>query len=286
MKIVVIGSINMDIVTTTDRFPKVGETLYGISSSVLPGGKGANQAVAASRLGANVEMIGCVGNDNYGQIAIDNLKDNNVGVQGISKVIGETGVANITVTDNDNNIIIVQGANSMVSRDIVNKSMNKILESDIVILQCEIPIDTVEYVLDICLEHNIKSILNPAPAENISIEQSLKASFITPNEIELKQLFNDDLDTVLLKYPQKIIVTHGSKGVYYSDSNRINRIPAFQVDVVDTTGAGDTFNAAFAVGYLNTNDVRKAIEFGNLAASKTVQLLGAQTSMPYITDLV
>lgn len=285
MKIVVVGSINMDIVTTTDRFPKVGETLYGISSTVLPGGKGANQAVAASRLGADVEMIGCVGNDDYGKVALENLKANNVGVQGVVTVEGETGVANITVADNDNNIIIVQGANSKVNKDVVDKNIKLVLTADIVILQCEIPIETVEYVLELCKENGINTILNPAPAQNVNVDKSLSATFITPNEVELNQLFNEEVNSVLYKYPNKVIVTHGAEGVYFNNGKEISRVPSFKVDVVDTTGAGDTFNAAFAVEYIKTKDVKKAISFGNLAASKTVQVLGAQTSMPYIDDL-
>lgn len=285
MKIVVVGSINLDLITTANRFPKIGETLIGTSSMVSPGGKGANQAVAASKLGADVTLIGCVGTDAYADILMKNFEDVGVNTAHIEVVAGSSGTAQITIAENDNSIIIVPGANAFVSKDLIDKNIEVIKAADLVITQFEIPIDTVTYLLDKCNEFGVKTILNPAPAANISKDEILKATFITPNEIELEQIFNETATTVLKRYPNKVIMTFGSKGVLFHDGIKEQVVPSYKVDVVDTTGAGDTFNAAFAVEYCRSKDIISAIAYGNLAASKTVQGLGAQSSMPYESEL-
>ncbi|MBX8935890.1 ribokinase [Enterococcus gilvus] len=285
MKVVVVGSINLDLVVQADRFPKVGETLFGLDSQMLPGGKGANQAVAAARLGADVTMIGCVGKDAYGEIVLKNFQENQVDTSCIKQVAAPTGVAYITIAENDNSIILVQGANACVDRSVVAEYKTQILAADIVITQCEIPLDTIEYLIDFCAENNICLVLNPAPTPEIAPEYLAKATFLTPNEIEINQLFQQDAQSVLQEYPNQIIMTYGSKGVRYHDGEKLVEVPSYKVPVVDTTGAGDTFNAAFAVAYGQNQEIESAIKFANLAASKTVQGLGAQPAMPRIAEL-
>lgn len=286
MKVVVVGSINLDLVVQADRFPKIGETMFGTDSKMLPGGKGANQAVAAARLGADVTMIGCVGEDAYGEIVLKNFQENMLDTSCIKKVAEPTGVAYITIAENDNSIILVQGANACVDRSLIDKYQAQILAADIVITQCEIPIETIRYLIDFCAENDVHLILKPAPTPEIAPEYLAKVTFLTPNEIEINQLFQQDAQTVLREHPNQIIMTYGAKGVRYHDREKLMEVPSYKVPVIDTTGAGDTFNAAFAVAYAKDQELEKAITFANLAASKTVQGLGAQSAMPRIEELV
>ena len=182
MKVVVVGSINLDLVVQADRFPKIGETMFGTDSKMLPGGKGANQAVAAARLGADVTMIGCVGEDAYGEIVLKNFQENMVDTSCIKKVAEPTGVAYITIAENDNSIILVQGANACVDRSLIDKYQAQILAADIVITQCEIPIEAIRYLIDFCAENDVRLILNPAPTPEIAPEYLAKVTFLTPNQ--------------------------------------------------------------------------------------------------------
>lgn len=289
-KIVVVGSINVDLVFTSDIRPKAGETVLGNDFRIVAGGKGANQAVAASKLGADVIVIGCVGDDANGEYSLNNFREFNVNTSCITKINDiPTGVANITVAENDNSIIVISGANYKMDRALIDRYKKEILKADIVVLQLEIPIDTVEYTLDLCYKNNIKTILNPAPAVRLDKNLIEKASYLTPNEHECRIIFNEDKDTdiksILRKYPNKLMITMGEKGVMYFDGNDVVIVPAYSVEVVDTTGAGDTFNGAFARAIVNNYDLKNAIDFANKAASKSVTKLGAQAGMPRLEDL-
>ena len=286
-KVVVVGSINVDMVFTSAKRPKAGETVLGNTFSVIPGGKGANQAVAASKLGADTYMIACVGNDSNGEFSIKNLQDMNVNTGGV-KIIDNapTGVANIVVAENDNSIIVISGANFEINKEVINNNKELILSADMVLLQLEIPMGVVEYLVEICAENNIRVLLNPAPAAELKKSLIEKAAYITPNEHELKLIFeNRDTDTILKSYPNKLIVTRGSKGVKYHDGYEIKEIPSNKVDVVDTTGAGDTFCGALAAALVRGDSIEAAIKFANKAASFTVTKLGAQSGMPMLNDL-
>ncbi len=286
-KIVVIGSINIDMVTKSIKFPQKGETIIGQNFGTFFGGKGANQAVCASRLGANVSFIGCVGDDINGVSAIKNLADNEVNISGINKIEGlSTGVAQITIAENDNSIIIVKGANDLVTKEVVNNNIEFIKKADIVLMQLEIPLETVEYVLEICNKEDIITVLNPAPAMKLSSNILGKVDYLTPNETEFNYIFDEQYRECLKKNPNKLIVTKGSNGVDFCDGTNIINVPAHKVEVVDTTGAGDSFNAALCVGLVKGMSLSEAIMFGNKVASKTIQKLGAQTSMPYIDELL
>lgn len=277
--ITVIGSINVDLVTVTNRLPEQGETLKGETFETKSGGKGANQAVAAARLGAKVQMIGCVGDDKNGADMLETLEKENISTKMIRKVPHtNTGVANILLSNQDNRIIYVPGANNEVSPEYVKQFKNEILASDLVLIQFEIPQETVLYCLDFCAENNVPIIVNPAPANTIPEEYWNKATYITPNEGEAAHLFNleymsDDLN-------DKLIITKGEHGVSYRVNNERLLIPANTVTPVDTTGAGDTFNGALCTALSEQKTMEQAIVFANAASALSIQKFGAQSGMP------
>lgn len=286
-KVVVVGSINADMVFTSDIRPKAGETVLGNTFSIIPGGKGANQAVAAAKLGAETYMIGCVGRDSNGEFSLKNLQNMKVNTSGI-KVIDHvpTGVANIVVAENDNSIIVISGANYKVDVDLIESFKDLILAADLVLLQLEIPMEVVEYVIDMCSKNKVKVLLNPAPAVQLKEALIDKVTYITPNEHEMKLIFKSDSDHILKSYPNKLIVTMGSRGVKYFDGKEIRHVPSQKVDVVDTTGAGDTFCGGLAAALVRGDSLEAAIKFAVKAASFTITKLGAQSGMPSLDQLI
>lgn len=289
-KVVVVGSINVDLVFTSKKRPNVGETVLGDEFSIIPGGKGANQAVAASKLGAESYMIGCIGNDSNGEFSLKNLIDMKVNTDCIEKTDdAPTGVANIIVAEQDNSIIVISGSNYKITKGTIDKYKNIILDADIVLVQLEIPIDVVEYTLDLCSKNNVSIMLNPAPAVELSSSMIENATYITPNEHELKIIFGknslQETDEVIKGYPNKLIVTMGSKGIKYYDGKEIKNIPSYKVDVVDTTGAGDTFNGGLAAALVSGLELEEAIKFANKAAALSITRLGAQSGMPSLKEM-
>ncbi len=284
MKLAVVGSINMDQTVTAERIPLKGETLPGGSLRYIPGGKGANQAVAMARLGAQVEMFGCVGDDSNGRQLIENLAANGVGTGHIQVCAGvPTGLAIITVGDNDNTIIVVEGANGLVSRAYIDSIKESLLDSDMVVLQHEIPLDTVHYVVELCAGHGIPTVLNPAPAAKVPAEVIEKVTYLTPNEHEAVLIFGKERSAgeLLRAFPEKLVITQGSKGVSVGLSGgEVLTVPARRADVVDTTGAGDTLNGAFCVQIAGGADIVKALRYANTAASLSTEKFGAQGGMP------
>ncbi|WP_074593790.1 ribokinase [Bacillus cereus] len=282
--IAVVGSISMDLVAVSKRRPKAGETVIGEEFHTIPGGKGANQAVAAARLGANVAMVGAVGNDDYGTVVRKNLEDERVFIDYVVPVTDRTtGIAHIVLAEEDNSIVVVQGANAFVNKSVVDRSKDLLVKADMVVLQLEIPLETVKYVLAICEEHNIPVMLNPAPAQVLSEDILEKATYITPNEHECRIVldnFTSPIEDLLAKYPNKLLMTEGSKGVRFHNGTEIVHVPSIAVDVVDTTGAGDTFNGALAVALSEGETLQKAIRFANIAGGLSVTKLGAQGGMP------
>lgn len=283
--ITVIGSINMDLAVETEIFPKQGETVQGTLFKTIPGGKGANQAVAAARLGSKVRMIGAVGKDSFGKELYQNLQNEKVDVSSIGMTENATGIANILLHNRDNRIIVIPGANYDLDKEMIDRNIHHILESKLVMMQLEIPVDTVEYVLAICQKHNIPVLLNPAPAKNFKTEWMNQITFLTPNETECEVIFGNDWEMVLKEYPNKIIVTLGSEGAAFHDGTSIVRIPGFKTTAVDTTGAGDTFNGAFAHAICSGKTMNEAIHFANIAASLSVEKFGAQGGMPTLDEV-
>ncbi|MEE1230418.1 MAG: ribokinase, partial [Phascolarctobacterium sp.] len=281
-KIVVVGSCNIDITVECDRWASPGETIFGNRLTVNPGGKGANQAVAAARLGAEVKMVGCIGDDVYGQLVQKALKDNNVDVTYVKVLPGEnSGTAHITVAENDNSIIVIKAANDLVSPALIDEAWDAIKEADIVLLQHEIPAATNAYVIEKCFEAGVPVMLNPAPVAPVPPELLAKVTYLTPNEHEAAILFAGQGKADILGRNQgKVIMTLGSKGVAYAEKGQVYNVPGFKVQPVDTTGAGDTFNGAFAVARANGKSMYESISFANAAAALSVQKLGAQGGMP------
>ncbi|MCK1994676.1 ribokinase [Peribacillus muralis] len=287
IKIAVVGSSSMDLVVTSAKRPKAGETVLGDSFITVPGGKGANQAVAAARLGADVSMIGCVGDDFYGEVILENLKKNGINTDYVEPVTGSTsGTAHIILSEGDNSIIVVKGANDFITPDYVQKAQKAIEEADIVMVQQEIPEETVEYVAELCNTLQKRLLLNPAPARKLSEAVIQQAAFLTPNEHEFEILFDGrDRTKALAEHPNKLFITEGKNGVRYFDGHEEKIVPSFVVEAVDTTGAGDTFNAAFAVAVAEGKSYDECLIFANRAASISVTKLGAQGGMPHRAEV-
>ncbi|MEH6948747.1 ribokinase [Bacillus sp. JJ634] len=282
VKIAVVGSVAIDLVVTANKRPIAGETVLGNSFRTVPGGKGANQAVAAARLGAEVSMIACVGDDVYGQSIKNNLRDNGIDITYVEPVTGVvSGTAHITLAEGDNSIIVVKGANDFVTPQFVQQAQPAIERADIILVQQEIPEETVVYLAELCTKLGKKLLLNPAPARKISEVVIEQAAYITPNEHEFVLLFEGENRTdVLKKYPNKIFITEGKNGVRYFDGNEERVISSFIVEAIDTTGAGDTFNGAFAVAVAEGKSYEESVRFANRAASLSVTKFGAQGGMP------
>lgn len=279
--ITVIGSINMDLVVKTDDFPQQGETTLGHLFTTVPGGKGANQAVAAARLDGQVNMIATVGNDAFGEELLENLKTNHVNVDGVLKSTETaSGIANILLSGGDNRIIVVPGANFELSPSCIDEFKEVIQSSRLVVLQLEIPIPTIDYILQVCTALKVPVLLNPAPAAGFQQHFMNQISYLTPNETECEQIFGTDIEAALEKYPNKLIMTLGSEGARYFDGTQHIFVKGFKTNVVDTTGAGDTFNGALAYALVEGFQLNKAVQFANAAGSLSVEKFGAQDGMP------
>ncbi|MEK4184910.1 ribokinase [Bacillus sp. FSL K6-1145] len=285
--IVVVGSCSMDLVVTSDKRPNAGETVLGESFKTVPGGKGANQAVASARLGADVYMVGRVGDDAYGQDILSNLQDQGVRTSYMKPVTEmESGTAHIILAEGDNSIVVVKGANDEVTPDYVREALSTIDDIGMVLIQQEIPEETVEAVCTICSEKGIPVTLNPAPARQVSQQILDQAAYITPNEHEAALMFDGlTIAEALRQYPNKLLITEGKNGVRYFDGIKEVLVPGYPVKAVDTTGAGDTFNGALAVALAEGKSLYDALAFANLAASISVTTFGAQGGMPTREEL-
>jgi len=296
-KILVIGSLNMDLVTMSERHPKLGETIIGKSFFQIPGGKGGNQAVAISKLGGDVTMFGCVGEDSHGDILIEELKKNDVNIESIKKVKKNTGIATIVVDENaDNTIIVVPGANFEMSIDDIDKNIELIKNADIVLLQLEIPIDVVEYILKKSKEYNKITILNPAPAEKLSIDIIKNVDYLVPNETELELLSGmptNSEDEVLVASKKlmdmgvkNLIVTMGKNGSIFVGEEKVVKVGIHKVKAVDPTAAGDSFIGGVIRMLAEGKKIEEAMEFGARVGAITVTKEGAQSSLPTWDEVV
>lgn len=279
--ITVIGSMNMDVVVDTNRVPENGETIFGKDFYTFPGGKGANQAVAAARLGGDVHMVACVGNDVFGTELVQNLHEEGVDTAHVSySTEKSTGIANIILSENDNRIIVVPGANYELTPQMIEDLRGIIKKSKVVVMQLEILPETVKAVLNLCDELDIPVVMDPAPSEFFDAEMISGIRYITPNQYECEQLFGVRMEEALEMYPNQLIVTLGKDGVRYFDGEKHIHVEAIQTNAVDTTGAGDTFNGALAYAISNQYALVDGVKFANAASSLSVEKLGAQTGMP------
>lgn len=285
--ILVIGSIAMDFVVVSERRAKKGETIIGESFENFFGGKGANQAIACSRLGVSTKMCGCIGDDRFGKACLKNLEENGIDCTYVNVIDDiSTGSAHINISEFDNSIVVIEGANARLNVEHVQKALNSKELPSMVIIQNEIPIEVIEYAIHECYLKNIPCLYNPAPVKQIASKYLLEATYLTPNENEFNLLFSEETkEKVLEKMPNQLVITLGEKGVCFHNSNRILQIPAYVCEVIDTTGAGDCFNGAFAVGCINGLSMEEAIKFANFAAAFSIQKKGAQNGNPTLMDL-
>ncbi len=294
-KCCVIGSVNMDMVTRTDRFPKPGETRKGTSFQTIPGGKGANQAVALSRLGIPTFMAGRVGDDLYGRMYLDHFQKTGTNVEalGMDAAAG-SGIAAIEVDDaGENHIIVVPGANDTCTPEWLDEIFPLIADCDIFLLQLEIPLETVQAAVNKLHGLHKTVILDPAPARPLSRELLSKVSIVTPNATELAAI-TGDLPTIagvqeranhLLQLGVSCVVhKSGSNGAYIATKESWKHIPSFKVKAVDSTAAGDTFNGGLAAGLAMGWELDKSVVLANAAAALSVTKLGAQTGMPTMEE--
>lgn len=286
-KIIVVGSISTDFVVMTEVRPAVGETVTGTDFRTTYGGKGANQAVAAARLGGDVGMVGTVGTDIFGADLIKNLQQNNITTDNVEPVTHvPSGSAHITIADGDNSIVYIPGANNEINLERMQTIKEVLQQAELVIVQNELPQDVIDEIITFCFDKGITSVYNPAPAREVNQTILEKATYFTPNESEFHKLFpNLTISEGLARYPNQLILTMGSKGVYFHDGMKEQQIPSYKVVPVDTTGAGDTFNGAFVVALTSGMALDASIKFGNLAASLSIQKLGAQAGMPSLEEM-
>lgn len=294
--ILVIGSINYDLVVYTQRHPIPGETILGDRFQTFPGGKGANQAIAAARLGGNVQMVGKIGFDSFGKELSDNLNKNQVDISNVRKVKAPTGTAHITVDANgQNSIIVVPGANVTLTRQDMDALKETIQRTKLLVLQLEIPLEVVVHAIDIAYASGITILLNPAPATPIPIETLRKVTFLIPNESELALLSGIEINNFsdcrkAISHLQslgcnQIILTRGEHGAYYFYQDNQIFAPPFDVPVVDTTAAGDAFIGGLAAALADDMDLHVALLRASAAGALAVTKAGAQTSLPTITEL-
>lgn len=294
-KVVVAGSINMDLVTVCERAPKGGETLFGKEFFQVPGGKGANQAVAIGKLGTQVTMLGKIGDDSFGKDLVASMKNSGVNTEYIENSASSTGIAKIIVEANgQNRILVVSGANMDVDRAYIDRHIDVINDSDILVTQLEIPIDTVEYVLKKAKEAGKITILNPAPAAQLNDEIIKNSDIIIPNESELGIITGMPANTLneieaaaqkLLNMGVKeLIVTLGSQGSLHLNKKGSTIHSAYKVNAVDTTAAGDSFIGGL-VKNIQDDNLDEAIEFATKVSAITVTRKGAQISIPTIEEV-
>ncbi|WP_395120769.1 ribokinase [Rhodanobacter sp. FW102-FHT14D06] len=282
-RIVVVGSINMDLVTQAPRFVGPGETILGERFLTVPGGKGANQAVAAARLGAEVALVGALGRDAFGDQLHAGLAAEHVDLTHVARLDDSaSGTASITVAGGENQIIVVPAANTRVTPAHVEAARSLLERADAVLVQMEIPLETVEATVRLGHRLGVPVILNPAPAQKLPIDWLKLARYVTPNQHELAILLGadptEDFKALMQRAPCPVVLTRGGEGAWYREQGEPLHQPGFRVDVVDSTGAGDTFNATLAV-FLKEG-LAAAVRKACAAAALSVTKLGAQGGMP------
>ncbi|MBF88620.1 MAG: ribokinase [Candidatus Marinimicrobia bacterium] len=297
MKIVVMGSYNTDMIVKVPHIPKPGETVLGGKFTTAPGGKGANQAVAAARIGGDVTFIARVGDDSLGKEAIKRFESENINTKYIKRdLVDPSGVALIVVDKNgQNSIAVALGANSNLSPSDVDDSMEIIESAEILLTQLETPLSSVEKVISLAKAAGTKVVLNPAPAQALSDDLLHNITVITPNESESEALTGIAVtdfssaekaaDVLLYKGIKTVVITMGEKGALLKTNSCTQIINPLNVDAVDATAAGDVFNGALVVAMAEGNTLEASVEFANAAAAFSVTKLGAQPSAPNRTEV-
>lgn len=296
-KILIVGSSNTDMVIKTQKFPIPGETILGGRFLMNSGGKGANQAVAAARLGGKVTFVGKIGDDIFGKQAIQQLEDEGINVDFVTvDLVNPSGVALITIDNKgENSIVVAPGSNGTLSSSDFDKAISELDESEFVLMQLEIPIPTVQHIAKIAAQKRKKVVLNPAPAAQLSNTLLKNLYLITPNETEAELLtgikVSDEASAFKAaselhgKGVEIVIITLGAAGAFLLANGKSEIIKAPKVDALDTTAAGDTFNGALIVALSEEKSIQEAVAFANRAASISVTRIGAQSSVPYRNEI-
>jgi ribokinase len=291
--IVVVGSVTMDMVTLTPKIPMIGQTVIGSGFNTTPGGKGANQAVAAARLGYPVEMVGKVGNDVYGPALLENLASAGVGTSAMETAEGPSGLAPIFLAETgENAIVVVPGANGQVDVALVERHADLIRSAGMVLCQLEIPMETISHTLNLCAEAGVPVMLDPAPAARLPEELLSKIAWFTPNETEaafyLPLLPEPEAaaKNLLARGIKGVVCKRGAEGSFVAvKDGKSAWVSSPEVEAIDTVGAGDCFNGAFAVALLEGNHPWAAARIASVAAAISVTRRGAQASMPTRADM-
>lgn len=291
--IVVVGSINMDLVSRTPRIPQPGETVIGTQFQMFPGGKGANQAVAAARLQHRCFLLGKVGDDVFGETLLAGLRNDGVAVEHVERATGASGIATIAVdAQGENCIIVTPGANYQVDIPYLERHINLLRNAGIVLAQLEIPLPVVEHLALMCNQFRVPLVLDPAPACPLPASLLQRVDWLTPNESEAASLTRgeSDPDKILASLAaanvQRVILKCGARGVVLRESTgNTTHIPAFPVDAIDSTAAGDAFNGAFAVALMRGYGSEESVRFASAAAALSVTRHGAQPSMATLPEL-
>ncbi len=286
-KVLVVGSLNMDLVVNAPRLPQVGETILGGMFATFPGGKGANQAVAAARMGVSVAMIGCVGRDGFGDELRQVLTQDGIDVTHISILDGQaTGIALITVdVEGRNTIVVASGANAHLTPRHLLAVPEAFSSSDALVLQLESPLETVREAVRMAKRYNKRVVLNPAPAQALDVEILSQVDYFIPNEREAMQVvaaasLDEAIEKLLALGVRNLLVTLGEDGVMVVTANERRNIPALKVKAIDTVAAGDAFVGAFSAGLASGMDTDEAVRLANAAAAISVTRHGAQPSLP------
>ncbi|RXH58295.1 ribokinase [Granulicella sibirica] len=296
-EIVVVGSLNLDMVARVPRNPQVGETITGTDFQRFIGGKGANQAVAAALLGGRVHMVGRHGTDGFETGLLATLREKGVGTEGMTPAAGPSGVAVILVTDEGHNsIVVIPGSNGRLCAEDVSASRERIAGAGVVLTQLETPLEALEATVAVASEAGVPVVLDPAPARALPAELLAKIDWITPNETEAALLLggtvpSDDevrgfAERLLGLGPKNVVLKLGERGAYLATASGVRElVPAIKVKPVDSTAAGDALNGAFAAALMRGADALEAVRFGVAAASLSVTRAGAIPSLPTLKEL-
>ena len=285
-KIVVVGSCSIDLVLNTSRMPQVNETVLADFSQNFFGGKGANQAVATSRLGASVYFVGAVGADPHGQQILRNLRDENINIGYVAeKLQSSTGTAFVTASGGKNAIVVVPAANNLLSVEDIDVAEKAISQADLILTQLEIPLETVEYLYKKCKNLNVKIALYASPAKKLSQDIIDQSEFIIAKSSDLAEIFgSESREQIMKRLPNKLFVRDDTNSTIYYNGSEMSYYRNDPMQTAHEMGMGDAFTSGFAVAYCHNNEIKDCVKFGNDVSLKVAENRGSQSGLPYLKN--